>query len=213
MSTNARRRDPAALAAGGDRRRGGPRRAGGRLARAKHVNTLRLWKAESAAAPVDLARFNGGDHVGAVVGAHARAEAISRVLYPSDSSTEGQELRLRQEYFFTSASIQDLIARHVSERGDVRSLPDHAAIQLNDTHPAIAVPELMRILLEDYALSWEDAWHVTTHTLHYTNHTLLPEALETWPVELMERLLPRHMQIIYLINWMHLEEQGKQGQA
>ena len=175
----------------------------------KHVNRLRLWKAESAAA-LDLARFNGGDHVGAV-SERMQAEAISRVLYPSDSSTSGQELRLRQEYFFTSASIQDLIARHVSERGDVRSLPDHAAIQLNDTHPAIAVPELMRILLEDYALSWEDAWHVTTHTLHYTNHTLLPEALETWPVELMERLLPRHMQIIYLINWMHLEEQAKHG--
>ncbi|WP_409565934.1 glycogen/starch/alpha-glucan phosphorylase [Methylobacterium sp. J-077] len=177
--------------------------------RGRHVNRLRLWKAE-AGEPVDLARFNGGDHVGAVA-ARMRAEAISRVLYPSDSSAEGQELRLRQEYFFTSASLQDLIARHVTERGDVRSLPDHAAIQLNDTHPAIAVPELMRILMEDHGLSWEDAWHVTTNTLNYTNHTLLPEALETWPVELMERLLPRHMQIIYLINWMHLEEQAKHG--
>jgi len=177
--------------------------------RGRHVNRLRLWKAE-AGEPVDLARFNGGDHVGAVA-ARMRAEAISRVLYPSDSSADGQELRLRQEYFFTSASLQDLIARHVMERGDVRSLPDHAAIQLNDTHPAIAVPELMRILMEDHDLSWEDAWHVTTNTLNYTNHTLLPEALETWPVELMERLLPRHMQIIYLINWMHLEEQAKHG--
>nr|WP_244537180.1 glycogen/starch/alpha-glucan phosphorylase [Methylobacterium pseudosasicola] len=177
--------------------------------RGRHVNRLRLWKAE-AGEPVDLARFNGGDHVGAVA-ARSRAEAISRVLYPSDSSAEGQELRLRQEYFFTSASLQDLIARHVNERGDVRSLPDHAAIQLNDTHPAIAVPELMRILMEDHDLSWEDAWHVTTNTLNYTNHTLMPEALETWPVELMERLLPRHMQIIYLINWMHLEEQAKHG--
>lgn len=177
--------------------------------RGRHVNRLRLWKAE-AGEPVDLGRFNDGDHVGAVA-ARMRAEAISRVLYPSDSSADGQELRLRQEYFFTSASLQDLIARHVMERGDVRSLPDHAAIQLNDTHPAIAVPELMRILMEDHDLSWEDAWHVTTHTLNYTNHTLLPEALETWPVELMERLLPRHMQIIYLINWMHLEEQAKHG--
>ena len=175
------------------------------------VNVLRLWKAE-AEQPVDLAQFNGGDHVGAVA-ARARAEAISRVLYPSDSSTAGQELRLRQEYFFTSASLQDLVRRHVAERGDVRSLADHAAIQLNDTHPAIAVPELMRILLEDHGLTWEDAWHVTTNTLNYTNHTLLPEALETWPVELMERLLPRHMQIIYLINWMHLEEQGKNGRS
>ncbi|MGU3538216.1 glycogen/starch/alpha-glucan phosphorylase [Methylobacterium sp. A54F] len=177
--------------------------------RGRTVNALRLWKAE-AEAPVDLASFNGGDHVGAVAG-RARAEAISRVLYPSDSSTAGQELRLRQEYFFTSASLQDLVRRHVAERGDVRSLHDHAAIQLNDTHPAIAVPELMRILLEDHGLTWDDAWHVTTNTLSYTNHTLLPEALETWPVELMERLLPRHMQIIYLINWMHLEEQGRHG--
>lgn len=179
--------------------------------RGRQVNSLRLWKAE-AEAPIDLARFNGGDHVGALA-ERMRAEAISRVLYPSDASVEGQELRLRQEYFFTSASLQDLVARHKAERGDLRSLPDHAAIQLNDTHPAIAVPELMRILTDDHGLSWEDAWHVTTNTLHYTNHTLLPEALETWPVELMERLLPRHMQIIYLINWMHLEEQGKSGQG
>ncbi len=179
--------------------------------RGKHVNVLRLWKAE-ADAPVELARFNAGDHVGAVAG-RARAEAISRVLYPSDSSAEGQELRLRQEFFFTSASLQDLVRRHVAERGSLRSLSDHAAIQLNDTHPAIAVPELMRILMEDHDLPWEDAWQITTHTLHYTNHTLLPEALETWPVELMERLLPRHMQIIYLINWLHLEEQSKTARA
>ncbi|GJD33141.1 glycogen/starch/alpha-glucan phosphorylase [Methylobacterium aerolatum] len=173
------------------------------------VNRLRLWKAEGPA-PIDLARFNGGDHVGALA-ERMRAEAISRVLYPSDASAAGQELRLRQEYFFTSASLQDLVARHKAERGDLRSLPDHAAIQLNDTHPAIAVPELMRLLTDEEGLGWEDAWHITTHTLHYTNHTLLPEALETWPVELMERLLPRHMQIIYLINWMHLEEQAKGG--
>ena len=179
--------------------------------RGKHVNALRLWKAESDA-PVELARFNAGDHVGAVAG-RARAEAISRVLYPSDSSAEGQELRLRQEFFFTSASLQDLVRRHVAERGSLHSLPDHAAIQLNDTHPAIAVPELMRILMEDHDLPWEDAWQITSNTLHYTNHTLLPEALETWPVELMERLLPRHMQIIYLINWLHLEEQSKHARA
>lgn len=179
--------------------------------RGRHVNTLRLWKAE-AESPIELASFNGGDHVGAVA-ARSKIEAISRVLYPSDSSEAGQELRLRQEYFFTSASLQDLVRRHVAERGDLRSLPDHAAIQLNDTHPAIAVPELMRILLEDHGFTWEDAWHVTTNTLSYTNHTLLPEALETWPVGLMERLLPRHMQIIYLINWMHLEEQGRHGRA
>ena len=171
--------------------------------RGRGVNTLRLWKAE-AAVPVDLGLFNDGDHVGAMA-ARMRAEAISRVLYPSDSSADGQALRLRQEYFFTAAAIRDIVRRHEAERGDVRSLPAHAAIQLNDTHPAIAVPELMRILVDERGLNWDDAWHVTTGTLNYTNHTLLPEALETWPVELMERLLPRHMQIIFLINWKHLE--------
>ncbi len=179
--------------------------------RGRHVNVLRLWQAR-AAEPVDLARFNGGDHVGAMA-ERDRVEAISRVLYPSDGTPAGQELRLRQEFFFTSASLQDLVRRHVVERGDLSTLPDHAAIQLNDTHPAIAVPELMRLLVDEHGLSWEDAWHVTTHTLGYTNHTLLPEALETWPVELMERLLPRHMQIIYLINWMHLEELSKHGRV
>ncbi|MGY2051319.1 glycogen/starch/alpha-glucan phosphorylase [Methylobacterium sp. JK268] len=179
--------------------------------RAKHVNTLRLWQAR-APEPIDLARFNGGDHVGAMA-ERDRAEAISRVLYPSDGTPAGQELRLRQEFFFTSASLQDLVRRHVAERGDLRTLPDHAAIQLNDTHPAIAVPELMRLLVDEHGLSWDDAWHVTTNTLGYTNHTLLPEALETWPVELMERLLPRHMQIIYLINWMHLEELSQHGRV
>ncbi len=175
--------------------------------RGRTVNTLRMWKAE-APAPVDLARFNAGDHVGAV-SERMRAEAISRVLYPSDSSGEGQALRLRQEYFFTAAALQDIVRRHVAERGDLRTLPDHAAIQLNDTHPAIAVPELMRILVDEQGLTWDEAWTVTTGTLHYTNHTLLPEALETWPVELMERLLPRHMQVIYLINWKHLEALGQ----
>jgi starch phosphorylase len=171
--------------------------------RGEAVNTLRLWKAESPA-PVELALFNAGDHVGAVA-ERMRAEAISRVLDPSESSAEGQALRLRQEFFFTAAALRDIVGRHVSERGDVRSLPEHAAIQLNDTHPAIAVPELMRILVDEHRLPWKEAWDVTTNTLNYTNHTLLPEALETWPVELMERLLPRHMQIIYLINWIHIE--------
>ncbi|ACL60113.1 glycogen/starch/alpha-glucan phosphorylase [Methylobacterium nodulans] len=178
---------------------------------ARHVNVLRLWQAR-ALEPIDLARFNAGDHVGAVA-ERSRVEAISRVLYPSDGTPAGQELRLRQEFFFTSASLQDLVRRHIAERGDLRTLPDHAAIQLNDTHPAIAVPELMRLLVDEHGLPWDDAWHVTTHTLGYTNHTLLPEALETWPVELMERLLPRHMQIIYLINWMHLEGLSKHGKV
>jgi glycogen phosphorylase len=177
--------------------------------RAKHVNQLRLWRAR-AADPIDLNRFNGGDHVGALAES-TRVEAISRVLYPGDSTAEGLELRLRQEFFFTSASLQDLIARHREERGDLRSLPDHAAIQLNDTHPSIAVAELMRLLVDEHGLDWESAWEVTRNTLHYTNHTLMPEALETWPVGLMERLLPRHMQIIYLINWLHLEDVAGRG--
>jgi glycogen phosphorylase len=181
--------------------------------RGHRVNTLRLW-ASRAVDPLRLDAFNEGDHVGAQAD-QARAEAISRVLYPGDATPEGQELRLRQEYFFTSASLQDLLRTHVEQHGALTSLPDHAAIQLNDTHPAIAVAELMRLLVDEHGLSWDDAWRATTGTLSYTNHTLLPEALETWPVALMERLLPRHMQIIYLINWMHLErlsDDGRLGQ-
>src|SRR5215204_6368942 len=175
--------------------------------RGRHVNTLRLWSAR-AADPLELETFNMGDYVGAL--AHRnRAEAISRILYPSDATQAGQELRLRQEYFFTSASLQDLVRRHVKNYGDLRTLPDKAAIQLNDTHPAIAVAELVRLLVDEHALPWEEAWTVTRKTLSYTNHTLLPEAVETWPVAMLERLLPRHMQIIYLINWLHLEELAK----
>ncbi|MCC5978286.1 MAG: glycogen/starch/alpha-glucan phosphorylase [Salinarimonas sp.] len=171
--------------------------------RGAHVNTLRLWAAR-ASEPLMLEAFNHGDYVGAM--AHrARAEAISRVLYPSDATPAGYELRLRQEYFFTAASLQDLVRRHLSSHPGLDNLADHAAIQLNDTHPAIAVAELMRILVDDHAMAWERAWAVTRETLSYTNHTLLPEALETWSVPLMERLLPRHMEIIYRINWLHLE--------
>jgi len=171
--------------------------------RGRHVNTLRLWSAR-APDPLQLETFNSGDHVGAVAD-RSRAEAISRVLYPSDATPAGQELRLRQEFFFTSASLQDLLARHLREHEDVRSLDRYATIQLNDTHPAIAVAELMRLLVDEHGVAWEEAWAITTATLNYTNHTLLPEALESWPVPLMERLLPRHMQIIYLVNWLHLE--------
>jgi glycogen phosphorylase len=172
--------------------------------RGRHVNTLRLWSARTTE-PIHLQAFNQGDYVGALA-ARAQAEAISRVLYPSDATPAGQELRLRQEFFFTSASLQDIVRRHLAQHGDLWSLPDHAAIQLNDTHPAIAVAELMRLLVDEHEVSWTDAWRITTGTLNYTNHTLLPEALETWPVSLMNRLLPRHMQIIYLINWQHLKE-------
>ncbi|MFL5179912.1 MAG: glycogen/starch/alpha-glucan phosphorylase, partial [Microvirga sp.] len=177
--------------------------------RGRHVNTLRLWSAR-AADPLQLETFNLGDYVGAL--AHrARAEAISRVLYPSDATMAGQELRLRQEYFFTSASLQDLVRRHLQQYGTLSSLAEKSAIQLNDTHPAIAVAELMRLLVDDHGVAWEEAWRITTGTLSYTNHTLMPEALETWPVALLERVLPRHMQIIYLINWLHLEKLSDGG--
>ncbi|WP_293853495.1 glycogen/starch/alpha-glucan phosphorylase [uncultured Alsobacter sp.] len=171
--------------------------------RGAHVNTLRLWSAR-ASDVLRLDAFNQGDHVGALAD-RVRAESISKVLYPSDATPAGQELRLRQEYFFVSASLQDLVRRHLKNYGALNTLPDKVAIQLNDTHPAIAVAELMRILVDLHGIAWEEAWEITTATLSYTNHTLLPEALESWPVPLMERLLPRQMQIIYLINALHLE--------
>jgi starch phosphorylase len=175
--------------------------------RARHANVLRLWSAR-AADPIQLATFNQGDLVGATA-ARARSEAISRVLYPNDATPAGQELRLCQEYFFTSATLQDLTRRHLDEIGSLDSLPEYAAVQLNDTHPAIAVAELMRILVDEHKFAWSKAWTITKATLSYTNHTLLPEALESWPVELFGRLLPRHLQIIYLINLHHLQETEK----
>ena len=166
--------------------------------RGTHVNALRLWSAR-APDPLQLDRFHSGDHVGALMD-RVRAELISKVLYPSDATPAGQELRLRQEYFFASASLQDSVRRHLSQHDAIELLADKVAIQLNDTHPAIAVAELMRIFVDLHQVPWRDAWAMTQATFGYTNHTLLPEALETWPVPLMERLLPRHMQIIYLIN-------------
>ena len=182
--------------------------------RGRHVNTLRLWSAR-AADPLRLDAFNRGDHVGALAD-RSRANAISQVLYPSDDTPAGQELRLRQEYFFSAASLQDLVRRHVNQHGSATTLHEKAAIQLNDTHPSIAVIELMRILIDEHDIAWDQAWEVTTATFAYTNHTLLPEALESWPVQLMERVLPRHMQIIYLLNMQHLNHvnaAGKDGHA
>ncbi len=176
--------------------------------RGSSVNTLRLWRAR---AELHLERFNAGDHLGAVAEV-ARAESISRVLYPADSTEAGQELRLRQEYFFVSASLQDLLRRHLNMHQNLLNLPDAAAIQLNDTHPSIAVAELMRLLVDQHEIPWDTAWELTVGTLAYTNHTLLPEALETWPVALMERMLPRHMQIIYLINAYHIDALRAKGQ-
>jgi starch phosphorylase len=179
--------------------------------RGEHVNTLRLWTARATDA-LHLDAFNRGDHVGALV-ERVRAESITKVLYPSDATPAGQELRLRQEYFFVSASLQDLIRRHLVQHDEIASLGKHVAIQLNDTHPAIGIAEMMRILVDLHGMAWTDAWAVTTETFSYTNHTLLPEALETWPVPLMERLLPRHMQIIYMINALHLERVRKAAEA
>ncbi|HEX3487562.1 MAG TPA: glycogen/starch/alpha-glucan phosphorylase [Micropepsaceae bacterium] len=170
----------------------------------EHVNPLRLWSAQ----PVDPLRiedFNKGDHFGAFSDL-AHAEAISKFLYPSDSTMAGRELRLRQEYFFVTASLQDLIQRHIASDGDLHLLPQRAAIQLNDTHPSLGIAELMRLLLDVHGFSWADAWHVTKNTFSYTNHTLLPEALESWSVALLEKMLPRHLQIIYRINAEHLEQ-------
>jgi starch phosphorylase len=166
--------------------------------RGKWVNTLRLWQARPDK-PLRLDLFNDGDYDGAFA-MRTRAEAISKVLYPSDATPAGQELRLRQEYFFSSASLQDLVRRHMAQFGDIATLAEKTAIQLNDTHPAIAVAEMMRILVDLHEVAWARAWAMTRAIFSYTNHTLLPEALETWPVALMERLLPRHMQIIYLLN-------------
>jgi glycogen phosphorylase len=170
--------------------------------RGQHVNALRLWSAR-APDPLRLDVFNAGDYLGAVA-EEARAESICKFLYPNDESPAGRELRLRQEYFFVSASLQDLVKRHLASDGQLRNLASKVAVQLNDTHPSLAVAELMRILVDLHNFRWDEAWKVTVATLSYTNHTLLPEALETWPVELFERLLPRHLEIIYRINTAHL---------
>ncbi|MEI5677653.1 MULTISPECIES: glycogen/starch/alpha-glucan phosphorylase [unclassified Mesorhizobium] len=166
--------------------------------RGNRVNTLRLWSGMPVD-PILLDTFNAGDHIGALRESN-KADALSRVLYPADSSPAGQELRLRQEYFFSTASLQDIIQRHLSQYGELHSLPDKAAIHLNDTHPAVAVAELLRLLMDVHGIDFDAAWDITKRTFAYTNHTLLPEALESWPVPLFERLLPRHMQIVYAIN-------------
>uniref|UniRef100_A0AAQ4NPW4 Alpha-1,4 glucan phosphorylase n=1 Tax=Gasterosteus aculeatus aculeatus TaxID=481459 RepID=A0AAQ4NPW4_GASAC len=175
------------------------------------VNTMRLW---SAKAPCDfnLKDFNVGGYIQAVLDRNL-AENISRVLYPNDNFFEGKELRLKQEYFVVSATLQDIIRRFkVSKFGsreiartDFSKLPDKVAIQLNDTHPAMAIPELMRVLVDEEKLDWDTAWDICVRTCAYTNHTVLPEALERWPVDLFAHLLPRHLEIVYEINRRHLE--------
>ncbi len=168
------------------------------------VNTMRLWQAKSPRG-FDLSYFNHGDYIRAVEEV-ALKENISKVLYPNDNIFEGQELRLKQEYFLVSATIQDLIRRYNKGHLHLDALPDKVAIQLNDTHPALAIAEMMRILIDREELSWDKAWQLTKECFGYTNHTLLPEALERWPIPLFEKVLPRHLQIIYEINRRWLEE-------
>jgi len=163
-----------------------------------HVSTLRLWRA-TAPEHIDLHAFNSGDYARAAE-VKNEFENISWVLYPNDSTPAGRELRLRQEYFFTSASIQDIVARHLREHGRLDNLADKVAIHLNDTHPAIGVAELMRLLCDEHGMRWPEAWALTQQVFSYTNHTLMPEALETWSVALMQHVLPRHLEIILRIN-------------
>lgn len=168
------------------------------------VNHLRLWGARYAP-EIDLALFNAGDY-DAAVSAKNEAENISRVLYPDDSTEEGKELRIKQEFFFVSASLQDILHEHLAAELPLSELPSRVAIQLNDTHPALAVPELMRLLTDERDMEWDEAWKITRGVFSYTNHTLLPEALETWPVRMLEKLVPRHLEIIYRINREFLDE-------
>lgn len=162
------------------------------------VNNLRLWAAKSTR-EFDFEYFNHGDYIRAVQDKQ-KTETISKVLYPNDNVLQGKELRLKQEYFFVSATLQDVIRRFLKAHKDFHEFPDKVAIQLNDTHPAIAIPDLMRVLMDQYDLTWDDAWDITVRTFGYTNHTIMPEALEKWPVSLMEAVLPRHTGIIYEIN-------------
>ena len=168
------------------------------------VVTLRLWSAR-ASGGVNLEAFNRGDYIRAVE-AKNQSENVTRVLYPDDRTEHGRELRLRQEYFFVSASLQDILWRHLSQHSGLEQLADKVAIHLNDTHPALAVPELMRLLLDEHQLGWDAAWSLCTRIFSYTNHTLMDEALETWPVDLLARVLPRHMGLMYDINARFLVE-------
>jgi starch phosphorylase len=168
------------------------------------VNLLRLWKAE-AAESFDFQAFNTGDYFRAVM-EKVVSENITKVLYPNDESLQGKELRLQQQYFFASCALQDMIRMYLQRTSSLDQLPERWVVQLNDTHPAIAVAELMRLLIDEHALPWEQAWQITQQTMGYTNHTLLPEALERWPLPLFGSLLPRHLEIIYEINQRFLDQ-------
>ena len=169
------------------------------------VNIIRLWQARAARESFDLTLFNAG-HYAEAVEARMRSENLTKVLYPSDSTPAGRELRLKQQYFLVSCSLRDIIRRFRFRNSDWETFPDKVAIQLNDTHPVLAIPELMRLLVDEHGVGWEQAWSITRRSFAYTCHTLLPEALETWPVPMFERLLPRHLEIIYAINHFFLDE-------
>ena len=171
------------------------------------VNNLRLWSSTADKA-FDFKSFDQGDYEAAVRG-KTESENISKVLYPNDNSMQGKELRLKQQYFFVSCSLQDIVRRHLENHDDFTHFAEKTTIQLNDTHPSVAIPELMRILLDEHHLTWNDAWKTTQKTFAYTNHTLLPEALEKWPVSLFERILPRHLELIYEINARFLDQVRK----
>ena len=168
------------------------------------VNNMRLWSAR-ASREFNLQDFNEGLYIKAVESKTA-SENLSKVLYPADTTRDGRELRLKQQYFFVSASLQDILRRLLAAHHTIDELPDRLAIQLNDTHPSLAIPEMMRLLLDFHHLEWDRAWDLTRRTFGYTNHTLMPEALETWPVSLVERLLPRHLQLVYEINRRFLDD-------
>lgn len=168
------------------------------------VNNLRLWQCR-ATKEFDFQEFDQGDYEKAVQ-KKTESENISKCLYPNDNSMQGKELRLKQQYFFVSCSIQDIVRRHLQDHGTLTTFAQHVSIQLNDTHPTLAIPELLRILLDEHRLEWKDAWAQVVGTFAYTNHTLLPEALEKWPISFLERLLPRHLELIYEINARFLDE-------
>src|ERR1044071_3373291 len=166
--------------------------------RSPTVNHLRLWSGRGIT-PFKIEAFNAGNYAAAVAD-QVEAKNLTRVLYPDDSTPQGKELRFKQQYFFVSASLQDMLAQHLAERRQLKELPSALAVQLNDTHPTLAIPELMRLLVDQYDMPWAQAWDLCRNVFGYTNHTLLPEALETWPVNFFERCLPRHLAIIYRIN-------------
>jgi starch phosphorylase len=172
--------------------------------RVANCNRMRLWSAE-AVDSFDFATFNRGDYYGAV-GDKIFSENITKVLYPNDEVIQGKILRLEQQYFFVTCSLQDMVRMHLADGGRLETFHEKWAVQLNDTHPSIGVAELMRLLVDEHRMGWDEAWHITRHTFNYTNHTLLPEALEKWPIDIFAQLLPRHLEIIFEINRRFLDE-------